>query len=362
MNVPFSIVQNDIVRMKADAIVNTANPEPVIGRGTDAAIYDAAGPRLLNARRQIGRIMPGCCAVTPAYALSASYVIHAVGPVWQGGEQDEPALLRRCYDRALALASDLGCRSIAFPLISTGFYGFPKDLALEIAVSAFRAFLTGSDMQIFLVVWDRASVRLSEQLQENVKKYVDENYVERKTREEYASSPKLSIRPRKRPTLPAGPGKTSSAPGAASGFAPITAPCAAPCDAAMAEASDDTSLRDLLRQTDAGFSETLLRLIDESGKKDAEIYRRANLTRQHFSKIRSNPAYRPTKATALALAIALELDLDQTKDLIGRAGYALTNSSKFDVIITYFIRQRRYDIFEINTALYEYDQLTLGAS
>ena len=130
----------------------------------------------------------------------------------------------------------------------------------------------------------------------------------------------------------------------------------------MAEASDDTSLRDLLRQTDAGFSETLLRLIDESGKKDAEIYRRANLTRQHFSKIRSNPAYRPTKATALALAIALELDLDQTKDLIGRAGYALTNSSKFDVIITYFIRQRRYDIFEINTALYEYDQLTLGAS
>ena len=359
---PFSIVQNDIVRMKADAIVNTANPKPVVGRGTDAAIYDAAGPQLLNARRQIGRIMPGCCAVTPAYALDASYVIHAVGPRWQGGEQNEQALLRQCYDRALALASDLGCRSIAFPLISTGNYGFPKDLALEIAVSAFRAFLAGSDIRIFLVVWDRTSVRLSERLQENVKKYVDENYVEQKTQEEYASSPKLSMRRRRRPSFFDGPGKTSSAPDAAFGAVPFPAPCAAPCEAATAEDSDEPSLRELLRQTDAGFSETLLRLIDDSGKKDAEIYRRANLTRQHFFKIRSNPAYRPTKATALALAIALELDLEQTKDLIGRAGYALTNSSKFDVIITYFIRQRRYDIFEINTALYEYDQLTLGAS
>ena len=359
---PFSIVQNDIVRMKADAIVNTANPNPVIGRGTDAAIYDAAGSQLLNARRQIGQIMPGCCAVTPAYALNASYVIHAVGPRWQGGEQNEQTLLRQCYDRALALASDLGCRSIAFPLISTGYYGFPKDLALEIAVSAFRAFLAGSDMRIFLVVWDRTSVRLSEQLQENVKKYVDENYVEQKTQEEYASSPKLSMRRRRRPSLFDGPGKTSSAPDAAFGAVPFPVPCAAPCEAATAEDSDEPSLRELLRQTDAGFSEALLRLIDDSGKKDAEIYRRANLTRQHFSKIRSNPAYRPTKATALALAIALELDLEQTKDLIGRAGYALTNSSKFDVIITYFIRQRRYDIFEINTALYEYDQLTLGAS
>ena len=121
-----------------------------------------------------------------------------------------------------------------------------------------------------------------------------------------------------------------------------------------------SSLEEMLRQEDAGFTETLLRRIDETGKKDSEIYKRANVTKQHFSKIRNNPDYKPTKATAVAFAIALELDLEQTNDLIGRAGYALTNSSKFDVIITYFIRQRNYNIMDINMALFQFDQATLG--
>ena len=236
-------------------------------------------------------------------------------------------------------------------------------------------------MQIYLVVWDRDSVKLSEQLHESVAKYVDEHYVAAQTAQEYAApyisaeaeadsyymasafrpteaksaSPQAgSAKPKKKRRFPALPRpRPKEAYPSEAGGAPSPA---------LAESAYAPSLSELVRQTDAGFSETLLKLIDKSGKKDSEIYRRANLSRQHFSKIRSNPAYRPTKATALALAIALELDLDQTKDLIGRAGYALSNSSKFDVIVSYFIRQGRYDMFEINAALFEFDQLTLGAS
>ncbi len=369
---PFEIIQNDITRMRADAIVNTANPAPVIGGGTDYAIHSAAGPQLLQARQQVGAIDTGCCAVTPAYRLPADLVIHAVGPVWQGGENDEEALLRQCYDRALVLAADLGCRSVAFPLISTGTYGFPRDRALKIAISAFRDFLEDHDMRIWLVVWDRDSVKISETLYNSVAKYVDEHYVEQQTEEEYAmpsacygapaGSPSppnadesqvcYDIRPRKKRASFLPRPRPKQAAQAEQMHAPAYAGAGA----------YESSLSDLVRQTDAGFSETLLKLIDKSGKKDPEIYHRANLTKQHFSKIRSNPAYRPTKATALALCIALELDLEQTKDLIGRAGYALTNSSKFDVIVSYFISRGCYDLFEINAALFEFDQLTLGAS
>ena len=401
MTMPFEIIQNDITRMHADAIVNTANPEPVIGSGTDYAVHTAAGPELLEARRQVGAIRPGCCAVTPGYGLDAKFVIHAVGPKWRGGMAGESRQLRNCYDRALALAADLGCSSIAFPLISTGIYGFPKDRALKIAVAAFRDFLKTREMQIWLVVWDRDSVRISEKLHNSVAKYVDAHYVAQHTAEEYAapsvpseapydgvmnSSDGFSGRedsdfhamPSAREDRPYAPKNDVLPQASIRPSAPETAayarrrpqrPAAAhsfhkpyPAAPSYAAAAGEPSLSDLVRQTDAGFSETVLRLIDESGKKDAEIYRRANLTRQHFSKIRSNPNYRPTKPTALALAIALELDLEQTKDLLERAGYALSNSSKSDVIVSYFISRGRYDLFEINAALFEFDQLTLGAS
>jgi hypothetical protein len=126
-------------------------------------------------------------------------------------------------------------------------------------------------------------------------------------------------------------------------------------------ASKAASLEDMLKQTDAGFTETLLKLIDESGKKDSDIYKKALLSKQHFSKIRNNPNYKPTKPTAISLALALELDLDATKDLIGRAGYALTNSSKFDLIIRYAIEHGKYNLVEINCMLFEHDQSLLGS-
>ena len=322
---PFEIVRNDIVRMRVDAIVNPANPRPMIGGGTDRAIHTAAGPRLLKARQKVGSIPMGGSAITPGFDLDASYVIHTVGPIWQGGAHQEATWLRRSYHSALALARKHGCRSIAFPLISAGTYGFPKDLALDIALQAFREFLQEHEMEIYLVVFNREAFQLSERLMSGVASYIDEHYVQKKLRIEYA------------------------------GRASRQMACYE-----VEEAAVSLSLDEMLAHTDAGFTETLLKLIDQTGEKDSTIYKRANISKQHFSKIRNNPFYTPTKATALALAIALKLDLADTKDLIGRAGYALSNSSKFDIIVRYFIEQRNYNLFDINAALFEFDQPLLG--
>lgn len=357
---PFEIVRNDITRMAVDAIVNTANPMPVIGMGTDSQIHAKAGPGLLAARQQIGAIAPGSAAITPGFALDAAYVIHTVGPVWQGGSQGEPAVLRSCYDRSLEIALVSGCRSVAFPLISSGNYGFPKDVALGIATSAFRDFLQDHEMQIYLVVFDRESFRISETLYRNIASFIDENYIQEHRLGDYGMPGRGRPRRLIRET------GVEAAPMQAPSCAPMQAP-SAPKEKRPGKSSllpsfgrPKLSLTELLEQTDAGFSETLLKLIDKSGKKDSEIYKRANLTKQHFSKIRNNPDYKPTKPTAVALAIALELDLEQTRDLIGRAGFALTKSSKFDVIIMYFIRERNYNLFDINAALFEFDQSLLG--
>ena len=340
---PFQIIRNDIANMRADAIVNTANPKPVIGAGTDAAIHKKAGSGLLAARQKIGVINTGCAAITPAYNLGAKYVIHTVGPVWEGGNRGEEALLRSCYENSLKLAYKQGCQSIAFPLISTGTYGFPKDRALQIAISVFSTFLLEQDMHISLVVYDRTSFQLSEKLFQGVSSFIDENYV---TTQEFAA---YGWEKEKRRNCQYEREICRS-----DTFEPPR-PCAS-----MA-ASKPLSLKDILRQEDAGFTETLLKRIDQTGKKDSEIYKKANLSKQHFSKIRNNPHYKPTKATAIALALALELNLEETKDLIGRAGYALTNSSKFDLIIRYFIENHNYNVIEINVTLYEFDQPLLGA-
>ena len=336
---PFEIVRNDITQMRVDAIVNTANPKPVIGSGVDAGIHRAAGPELLTAREKIGRIGVGEAAITPGFGLNAKYVIHTVGPVWRGGLLGERKLLRGCYESSLALALENGCESIAFPLISTGNYGFPKDEALRIALDAIRGFLKDHEMMVSLVVFDRESFRLSRQRYREVASFIDENYIQVKTAQQI--SPRHARRERICRERLEDIEVCASAP----------MPMAAPPKA---------SLADLLAETDAGFSETLMKLIDKTGKKDSEIYTKANLSRQHFSKIRNNPHYQPTKPTAIALALALELNLEQTRDLIGRAGYALTTSSKFDVIIMYFIREKNYNLFDINAALFEFDQSLLG--
>ncbi len=339
---PFEIVRNDITQMRVDAIVNTANPRPVIGSGVDAGIHRAAGPELLTAREKIGRIGVGEAAITPGFGLNAKFVIHTVGPVWRGGLLGERKLLRGCYEASLALAAENGCASIAFPLISTGNYGFPKDEALQIALDAIRGFLNDHEMLVSLVVFDRESFQLSRERYREVASFIDENYIQEQASRQFSPRGNRD---------------------AVEEFcAPMECAEAAPPreSVPLPYGKPKPSLADLLAQTDAGFSETLLKLIDKTGKKDSEIYTRANLSRQHFSKIRNNPHYQPTKPTAIALALALELNLDQTRDLIGRAGYALTGSSKFDVIIMYFIREKNYNLFDINAALFEFDQSLLG--
>ena len=350
---PFEIVRNDITRMNVDAIVNSANPRPVAGLGTDSSIHEKAGPGLLAARKKIGAILAGRAAITPAFRLNARYVIHTVGPVWDGGSYGEEQLLRSCYDNCLALAAKHGCKSIAFPLIATNNYGFPKDKALQIALSAFSEFLLKEDMQIYLVVFDRSAWKLSEKLVSSIASYIDDNYVQAWEETVYGGA-KPAQDTRRQADLEFYKEQAQQECCAPPSVREERFACA---PMAMPKAA---SLADYLMQEDAGFTQTLLRLIDKTGKKDSQIYKKANLSKQHFSKIRNNPDYRPSKATAIALAIALELNLEDTRDLIGRAGYALSSSSKFDLIIRYFIERGNYDVMEINMALYEFDQSLLG--
>lgn len=325
---PFEIVRNDIVNMKVDAMVNTANPRPIIGAGTDKAVHDKAGARLLLARKEIGNIAVGEAAITPAFDLDANYVIHTAGPIWKDGRSGEEDLLASCFRNSLGIAKKKACESIAFPLISTGSYGFPKPLALQIAVREISSFLMENEMQVYLVVFEKQSFELSEKLFKSVSSYIDANYVSDKMNLEYGTS---KVRRRNYE------------------------------DMLLHESSYEITskmpnLDGMLNNLDRGFSETLLDLIDRTGKKDSEIYKKANVDRKLFSKIRNNVNYKPSKATALAFAIALELSMDETDDLLARAGIALSQSNKFDVIVRYFIENKKYDIFELNSVLFEFDQ------
>ena len=380
----FRIIRNDITKVLADAIVNTANPRPRYVSGTDYAIYMAAGAdELLEERQKIGNIEIGQAAVTPAFALSAKYIIHTVGPAWIDGEHGEREAVRSCYENSLRLAKELGCESIAFPLIATGVYGFPKADALQIAVSVFSEFLSDTDMEIILVVFDEDSFVLSGKIFSGVNEFIDENYVSEKMDSEYsfgASAAAFSVgsvlpddRRRGRRLFKDAfhrSGRKDSAKSAS-----IKADIADDkeydeeydaeplMEAPMAMASTDRagrSLNDLLDNVSETWQESLLRLIDEKGYTDTEVYKRANVDRKLFSKIRSNSQYQPKKITAVAFALALKLNLDETKDLLGRAGYALSPSSKFDLIIEYFIEQEVYDTYTINLALFEHKQPLLG--
>ena len=325
---PFEIVRNDIVNMKVDAIVNTANPKPIIGAGTDKAVHDKAGARLLLARKEIGDIEVGTSKISPAFDLNARYVIHTAGPIWKDGKSDEEALLASCFKNSLRLAKEKECESIAFPLISSGSYGFPNPIALQIAVREISAFLLENEMQVYLVVFGKQSFELSEKLFKSVSSYIDANYVSDKMNLEYGTS-KLRRRDYEEMLLH---------------------------ESSYEITSKIPNLDGMLNNLDRGFSETLLDLIDKTGKKDSEIYKKANVDRKLFSKIRNNVDYRPSKTTAIAFAIALELNMDETNDLLSKAGFALSQSSKFDVIVRYFIENKKYDIFELNSVLFEFDQ------
>lgn len=337
---PFEIVRNDIVNMQVDAVVNTANPNPVIGAGVDSGIHKKAGHELLVARQKIGCIDFGDAAITPGFDLDTRYVIHTVGPVWKDGSHREEQILSSCYRNSLTLAKEHGCESIAFPLIATGNYGFPKPLALQIAVREISTFLLENEMQVYLVVFGKEAFALSEKLFKSVSSYIDENYIRSKTLDEYGTE---SVYGSRLVTRRIREQECSD----------MSVGAAIPID------SDDWG--QLLKDLDAGFSETLLQLIDRTGKKDSEIYKKANVDRKLFSKIRNNMDYRPSKTTALAFAFALELDVDETKDFISRAGFALSHSSKFDVIVEYFLVNRNYNVFELNEVLFAFDQPLIGA-
>lgn len=349
---PFEIVRNDIVNMQTDAVVNSANPDPAVGSGVDSVIHSKAGHKLLLARQKIGPIGFGDAAITKGYGLNARYVIHTVGPVWTDGKQQEEQILSSCYRKSLELAKKYKCESVAFPLIATGNYGFPKALALQIAVREISRFLLENEMQIYLVVFDKGAFELSEKLFKSVSSYIDENYVSSRTVSKYGARPKTMRVP----------DRIKPAANIQKNILPITTFAEhhdVLATAAMPMVAEDWG--SLLKNLDAGFSETLLKLIDRTGKKDSEIYKKANVDRKLFSKIRNNMDYKPSKTTALAFAFALELDIEEAKDFIGRAGFALSHSSKFDVIVEYFLVNGNYDVFELNEVLFAFDQPLIGA-
>ena len=341
---PFNIIRDDITRVKADAIVNTANPYPTIGPGTDSAIYAAAGAEaLLAERKKIGVIPVGSAAATSAFGLQAKYIIHTVGPYWQDGKHGEIQALRSCYAQSLALAKSLNCESIAFPLIAAGSYRFPKDIAITAAASVIYDFLMENDMTVYLVVFDRRSFDISSEMFKDVRAYIDEAYVTDKKEKARASNSSVLIweveRERRRRLMQA----REHAAGA-----PVSVPV------------PPASLEEQLKKASGTFQEYLLELIIESGMKNSDVYHGANISKQHFSKIMSNKDYHPTKNTACALAIALHLDIAKTEALLEKAGLVLSDSSRFDLAVDYFIRNRMYNIVEDNIILDENDLELLG--
>ncbi len=330
---PLQIIRNDITKMDVDAIVNAANSKLKMGGGVCGAIFKAAGIKELQKEcDKIGECNTGAAVITNGYNLPAKHIIHTVGPVWNGGNNDEENLLRSCYLTSLQLALDNGLESIAFPLISSGIYGYPKDQAFKVAVTAIQNFLFDNDMMVYLIVFDKEAVKISEKLYTSITKYIDDNYVDerRESRikrivqeEDLIYNVFLN-------------------------------------EAVSMPVKSKRNLDDILAQLDETFSEMLLRLIDEKDMTDVETYKKANIDRKLFSKIRSDKDYKPRKSTALALAISLELNIDDTKDLLGKAGYTLSRSNKFDIIVEYFIEEGIYDIFEINEALFAFEQNLLG--
>lgn len=342
---PFTIVRQDITKMNVDAIVNAANTGLQMGGGVCGAIFRAAGAdKLQRACDRLAPIRTGEAVITPGFGLSAKYIIHTAGPIYRHWSREENALLlQSSYRNSLLLAAEYECESIAFPLISSGIYGCPKDEALQAATEAVTDFLTEHEMDVYLAVFDRDAFLISEELMGEVASYIDQHYVDahydERSRilreEEVAAASYPSDR--------------------ALNLADFTLRESAPNQYMQ-------SLDELIADMDAPFSETLFRLIDRKGKTDVEVYKKANINRKLFSKIRSVKGYTPKKPTILALAVALELTLEETDDLLGRAGYTLSHASKFDVIVEYFIVNGRYNIFDINQVLFQYDQPMLGGA
>jgi O-acetyl-ADP-ribose deacetylase (regulator of RNase III) len=351
---PFKIVRNDITHVKADVIVNTANPKPIYASGTDLAVYQAAGAdELLAERKKVGCIERGDIAVTGAYALNAKYIIHTVGPVWVDGKHEEFETLESCYAKSLQKALELGCDSIAFPLISTGVYGFPKDKALQIAVSVFSRFLLQNEMQIILVVFDKKSFQLSGQMVGEIDSFIDANYIKQKQRSEY---PRLPFNRRR---IESDITYDSEVYEECSRYTE-TEERAMELLMSVPVPEKAMSLEEELENVGMSFHDKLFELIGMSGMDNKDVWKRANLDRKHFSKIQCDEQYHPKKKTVMALCIALELDLEQARDLMARADWAFSPSSKVDLIVQKAIIDKQYDIYQLNLVLFQYTNEILG--
>ena len=359
---PFEIVRNDITRMRVDAIVNAANRSLLGGGGVDGAIHCAAGPELLAECMTLNGCETGQAKITRGYRLPAKYVIHTVGPVWHGGGYRERELLASCYRSCLELAERYGVQSIAFPMISAGAYGYPKDEAMEVAVEEISRFLLHHEMMVYLVVFGRQEFFTGSKLSRDIREYIDDHYAETHVQKHIESQREYLWRRDEKKAMRLDHSIMADAmPDAMPGSADdIFDSMSAPDRPACAVSGPDWS--ELVRNMDEGFSEALLRLIDEKGMTDAQCYKKANVDRRLFSKIRSDPEYRPSKPTVFAFAIALELTLPETKKLLERAGFALTHSSKLDVVLEYCIKERIYDVIRINEVLFDLDLPLLGNS
>lgn len=333
----FKIVRQDITKLKVDAIVNAANKGLKMGGGVCGAIFKAAGPeRLQAACDKLAPIEVGQAVFTEGFDLPAKYIIHTVGPVYKDGRQGEDKLLEAAYLNSLELARKKGWKSIAFPLISSGIYRYPKEEALVIARKTIQAFIYEYDMEVILAVFDKEAFKISESLLGEVESYIDQRYIDRQKEEgrkllDEEERILYQLVRVEEPTLQ----KPSYR-------------------------RKERNLEDLIGNLDESFSDLLLRLIDAKGKTDVEVYKQANIDRKLFSKIRTGKNYNPSKKTVLALAIGMELSLKEAKELLERAGYALSPAVKFDVIVEYFIINAHYDIYQINEVLFKYDQPLLG--
>ena len=341
---PLQIIRQDITKMRVDVIVNTTNEEMVGYSGVDLAVHTVAGPGLDEECAKLAPLGLGQAVITGGYALPCKYVIHTSGPRWYGGLQGESIILRSCYVESLKLAVRQGCRSVAFPLISSGVYGYPKDQVLKFAIQTITEFLFEHELTVYICVFDRESYSFSQKLFRDIQEFINDEYVDEHDEDfydDYDRNADVSPIIVRNCTIPM-----------------------ASSDVKSDEVPNPTkgkSLKEYLTRMDRSFQEMLFDLIDERGMTDVECYKRANVDKRTFSKIKSNKNYRPSKQTAIAFAIALRLDLDTTQELLATVGFTLSRSNVFDKIIRYFIHTKNYDIFEINEALFEFDQMPLGS-
>ncbi|MEE0061076.1 MAG: macro domain-containing protein [Acutalibacteraceae bacterium] len=355
---PIEIIREDITKLECDAIVNPSNVELTPTSGFEPDIHKAAGKRLLKDCKNIGKISVGSAVITPAYKLKAKFVIHTACPVWNGGSYNEEALLKACYINALELALHNSCQSIAFPMIPAGTYGHQNDKILKLAINTINKFLFDNELMVYLVVFDKTAFELNDRLFTKIQSFIDDNYAithsynnsteKHGSRRLFGSSKdftKIAHTPKCNSALRKAPADS------------LDKCC--DCDLLISDTDDYIKNIDDYIKLDEGFALKLMKLIDAKGMKDVECYKKANVSKQTWYKIMNDKHYKPNKKTVISFSIALRLTLEETQNLLESVGFILSNSSLFDVIIMFCLQNGIYDVLEIDSILFKYDQETL---